>query len=303
MFAEKTYREKRSMFKKFYKYIDPNLPVTELKSSMVMDYLLRQKEQRSGYAANKDRKNLIAAWNWGMMYMNPVLPPINPCKVRKLPEVRSPRYIPSAEDFWKVYNVAEGQDRVMLLTFLHTAGRRGEIFRLKKSDLDFEQNRVRLWTRKRAGGNMESNWLPMTMELKEALLWWLQSRPIKDSPYVFLCLDKYNFCSEQYGQRFKYRQNLMPRLCEKAGVKKFGFHSIRHLSSTILFAKGHSLGVIQAILRHENPLTTTKYLKSLGIENVREALQDLSIPKSKIVKFEPKIIDGSETNGIQGCRH
>ena len=109
-----------------------------------------------GYAANKDRKNLIAAWNWGKMYMNPVLPSHNPCIVRKLPEVKNPRYVPPISDFWKIYNLLpEGQDKVMLLTFLHTAARRAEIFRLKISDLDFDNNRIRLSTRKRTGGNLE----------------------------------------------------------------------------------------------------------------------------------------------------
>jgi hypothetical protein len=118
-----TSKEKLSKFKKFFKHVDPTLPVSELTSAMVMDYLLKQKEKRSGYAANKNRKNLIAAWNWGMMYMNPVLPSPNPCIVKKLPEVRNPRYVPSAEDFWKVYNMTEGQDRVLLLTFPAHSGK------------------------------------------------------------------------------------------------------------------------------------------------------------------------------------
>ena len=44
MFAEKTYKEKRSMFRNFFKHIEPTLPVSELKAAMVMDYLLKQKE-------------------------------------------------------------------------------------------------------------------------------------------------------------------------------------------------------------------------------------------------------------------
>ena len=114
MYVTKTYKEKKCMFRNFFKHVDPTLPVSELTSAMVMDYLLKQKEKRSGYSTNKDRKNLIAAWNWGMMYMNPVLPSPNPCMVKKMPEVRNPRYVPPAEEFWKVYNLAEGQDRVLL---------------------------------------------------------------------------------------------------------------------------------------------------------------------------------------------
>jgi len=36
------------------------------------------------------------------------------------------------------------------------------------------------------------------------------------------------------------------------------------------------MSVIQTILRHKRPTTTNRYLKSLGLENVREALEQLS---------------------------
>ena len=72
----------------------------------------------------------------------------------------------------------------------------------------------------------------------------------------------------------------MQRLCENAKVKPFGFHAIRHLSASMLFNLGYDLGVIQAILRHRSPSTTERYLKSIGMERVRDALESLS-PKSE----------------------
>lgn len=54
----------------------------------------------------------------------------------------------------------------MLITFLHLAGWKGETFRLKWSDVDWESDRIRLWTRKREGGNKIYDWLPMPQELK-----------------------------------------------------------------------------------------------------------------------------------------
>jgi integrase len=54
-----------------------------------------------------------------------------------------------------VVKVAEGQARVLLLTFLHTAGRRSEVYRLTWSDVDFFQRQLRLTTRKRQDGSME----------------------------------------------------------------------------------------------------------------------------------------------------
>jgi len=65
-FTDKTYDEKRSMFRRFFEVVSPTLPVSKLKPANVLAYTIKQKEDRSGYAANKDRKNLVAAWNWGM---------------------------------------------------------------------------------------------------------------------------------------------------------------------------------------------------------------------------------------------
>jgi len=290
-FAKSTYEEKRSMFRMLFKEVDPTLPVSDLTPARVQAYVTKQKELRSGYAANKDRKNLVAAWNWGMKYMDPQLPGPNPCKVEKMPEVRTPRYVPPEEDFWKVLNQAEGQDQVMLLAFLHLAARRKEVFRLKWEDIDFDNRRIRLWTKKRMGGNLECDWLPLTEELKEALLWWRGTMPVKGQPYVFLCLDKKPFCRDSYGKPFQYRIHFMKSLCELAGVKPFGFHAIRHLSASTLYREGYDVAVMQKILRHKNPNTTVHYLRTLGIEDVRDALESLSsrLGNGVVLPFRPRL--------------
>ena len=287
-FSVKTYDEKRSMFRRLFRVFDPATPVSEFKPAHFMKYVLHQKDIRSGYAANKDRKNAVAGWNWGMKYMDPPLPGPNPCLVDRMPEIRNPRYVPPEEDFWKVYAKTEGQDQVMLLAFLHLAGRRGEIFRITWSDVDFGNNRVRLWTRKRIDGTFEYDWLPMTLELRTSLRWWWENRPLKDQPNVFLSLDKKKCNRTNYGQPFKYRQYFMGKICDDAKVKRFGFHSIRHLTASILYKLGYELGVIQAILRHRSPSTTERYLKSIGIERVREALEDLSREKAKVIDLKSK---------------
>ncbi len=276
-FTTKTYKEKVSIFKRFFKVVDPEMAVSDLKPADALAYIVKQKEERSGYAANKDRKNLVAAWNWGMKYRNPLLPGPNPCLVDRMPEIRTPRYVPPEEDFWKIYEVAEGQDKVMLLTFLHLAARRGEVFRMAWADVDFGNSRVRLWTRKRKDGAYEYDWLPMTKELRKSLRWWWEHRPIKDNPHVFLSLNEHPGQKENYGCPFVSNQKLMRRLCKKAGVAQFGFHAIRHLSSSILYELGYQVREIQPILRHKSPRTTELYLKRLGLDDVRKTLESLPV--------------------------
>jgi integrase len=284
-FSDGTYNEKKTMFRSFFKEVKPGLPVTALKPAKVLAYVTKQKEARSGYAANKDRKNLVAAWNWGMKYMDPLLQAPNPCMVDRMPEIRQPRYIPPEDDFWKVYDTAEGQDKVLLLAFLHLAPRRGEIFKLTWDDVDFINSRIRLKTQKRRDGTLEYDWLPMTGELRKALRWWWENRPIKESKYVFLCLEENHTAREFYGKPFKFRLKFMWRICERAGVRHFGFHAIRHLSASLLYNLGYEVAVIQMILRHKNPTTTEGYLRSLGLEKVRAALENLPHQKGKVLSF------------------
>jgi integrase len=259
--VEKTYKEEKiPAFKRLLKKLNPEMTIGKLTPRDCLDFLTIQAKTRSGNAANKDRKNLSAAWNWGIKYMN--LSKDNPFKtVTPFPSDSCPRYVPPEEDFWTVYTIAIDEQKVLLLTFLHTAARRGEVFRLKWDDIDFARSLVRLGTRKRMGGALEYDFIPMTQELKDVL-----SEKKKNTESTYL------FCDE-YGQPYKHRQHLLRRLCRRANVKKFGFHAIRHLSASILAHEGIDIPTIQYILRHKNLHTTSRYLHKLGItENVMDSV-------------------------------
>lgn len=271
-FASKTWKEKKAVFKRFLKVIGGDVPANDLNPGMVLSYLQKEYKTRPGYTVNCDRKNLIAAWNWGIKYMG--IPSPNPCFVDRFPEVRINRYVPSEKDFWKVYDMSESkQDEIMLLTYLHLAARRSEIFKLQWQDIDFSESRVRLFTRKRKDGTLESDWLPLTDDLYNALL---EHKQNSLSPWVFP-----NLKTEiPYDQRNKW----LPRLCDKAKVKKFGLHAIRHLTASILARNDVAMVDIQAILRHKKLATTERYIKRLN--SLRPALKLLPF-KTKSPSQEP----------------
>jgi len=295
--SSKTFQEKRSAFARFCSEMDisPDLPVEEIQTSQCKKFLSKQDVTRSGYAANKDRKNLATGWEWGRVNFEEEGWPLrkNPFReVKKYSEERSPRYVPPEEDFLKVYDLAEGQDRLLLLMFRHTAARRSELFKLTWAAVDFDNGLVRLSTRKRKNGTLEHNNLPMTSELQIALQDWKEQRSRMigvDKEHVFICLDRTAFCEEYYGKPFSVRQHFLKRLCERAGVKPFGFHGIRHLVATELYHMKFSVGEIQAVLRHKSPMTTTIYLHSLGLENVRNVLESALIGRmNDILRSENK---------------
>jgi integrase len=268
-FTPKVYNEKRFIFKRLFKSVDPEMPVSEIGPRLALSFLQKQAEERSGYAANKERKNLLAAWNWGIKYMGLASP--NPFLVDKFPEQRHNRYIPPEDDFWKVYNVAEDQDQVMLLAYLQLAARRSELFRLRWEDVDFGKGEIRLTTRKRMGGSLEEDWLPMLDELHLGLLHHKQS---SKGDWVFP--------DPETGAPYRCRQHWMKRLCNKAGICYFGLHAIRHLTASILANEGVPVIVIQAILRHKNSNTTQRYLHRLS--ELKTALGLLSQRKSRLVE-------------------
>ena len=262
----KTYKEKRACFRLLLQFIKPETSLESVKPGVLLDYLKFQAVARSGYAANKDRKNLVAAWNWGIKYMG--MPTPNPCLVDRFPENRSRRYVPSERDFWKACDHAEcDQDRVMLMAYLHTGARRAELFKLQWQDVDFGKGALTLGTRKRMDGSMKYDELPMTDELYNELL---RIRQGAGSRYVFP--------NPETGQAFVERNHWMPRLCRKAGVKAFGLHAIRHLTASILARSGIPAIDIQAILRHKKISTTERYLHRL--ESLRPALKVLEKKKA-----------------------
>lgn len=274
-FSSKTISEKKLAFKSLFKSLPPDMAVEKLTTANALEILRNIALTSSGYAANKARKNLAAAWEWGRKYY--ALPTINPFReVEKFPADQKPRYVPPEADFWKVYQAASSVDRVFLLFMLHTGARRSEVFRLQWSDVDFTGRKIRLGTRKTAHGGMEYAWVPMTSELREVL-----------GTHKIVSTSKYVFTSQKTGLPYTARQHMMEQLCNKAKVPVFGFHAIRHLSATILANEGMPIPVVQSLLRHHNPNTTSRYIKSLGIQP--EKLDRIFTKRrgSKVLPFEP----------------
>ena len=305
-FVKKTFQEKHFAFKQLSRldFIKPDTTVYEITPAAASKLFQFIKINRSGNCANKVRKNLGRAWAWGADTWRRAWPEgPNPfLTVPKMPEERTARYVPSLNDFWKVHAAADNlQDRTMLITFIQTGARRGEVFKMKISDLDFSEETVRLWTRKRAGGSMEYDIIPMTKTLKSALLEWISVRiavPGVEMDHVFICLDDNPFTRKYYKKPFTERRHLMKKLCERADVKYFGFHAIRHLTAVQLYEQKVPVKDIQLILRHRSATTTDRYLKSLGLiqEKSRAALNRIGSRPGQIIDLEgqKKIKKGPE---------
>jgi integrase len=261
-YSRQTYEEKRLVFRELLSSIHPDTPVVEIERSQIREHLNRIFDNGTGYGANKRRKNLVAAWNWAAANITG-FPSYNPCLVQRYPEVRTPRYVPSEEDFWQVYDTEENPaDKALLLAYLHTGARKSELFRLRWAEVDLNRRRLQLGTRKRRGGVLEYDWLPITNELAAELQALAETA---EGEWVF---------PGPGGNSFTARRKWLIGLCKRAGVKQFGFHGIRHLTASILVAADVPLVDVQTVLRHKSISTTERYIHRL--RSVRNSLDVLN---------------------------
>ena len=187
-------------------------------------------------------------------------------KVKPFAFEKKDRYVPPEEDMIKVLQQAKGQDLIMLLALYYTGARRGEIFRLTWADLDLDDGKIRLTDHKAGNGQQRVRWLQMHPELIKALDWWKEARPCRVDN-VFMQVH----CDGAMGEPFRQRRHFMKELCERAGVKPFGFHAIRHKSAAITFVSS-GLNAAQVLMGHYRATTTDTYTKSAGLYTDQSAI-------------------------------
>ena len=259
----KTWIEKQLVMRDFFAFCGKEGHIRapeEITPAKAYAFLAGIRDSRSGSVANKYRKNLAAAWTWGMGFVDAFPQALNPfTRVKAFPVQRQDRYVPPEEDVIAVLRQAQGQDLVFLLTLYFTGARRGEVFRLNWADVDLAGGKIRLKDRKAGTGQERVRWLQMHPELVKALSWWHRARPCQvDNVFMQTQSDAY------MGQPYRQRMHFMDTLCARAGVKPFGFHAIRHKSAAITFGAG-GLNAAQALMGHNRATTTDGYIKSAGL--------------------------------------
>jgi integrase len=154
---------------------------------------------------------------------------------------------------------AEGEDRQLIQILVHTLARIDEILRLTWEDVNFEQRWIRLWTRKRQDGTLESDELHMNRDLYQVLksLWHKRTR----GTFVFI--------NPRTGIRYLRRPKLMRKLCRIAGIPHYGFHGLRRGVATLLQDK-EKVGTktVSGLLRHKRVSTTEQYLFVMPADQV-----------------------------------
>jgi integrase len=148
--------------------------------------------------------------------------------------------------------------RPLIICLLDTGARRGETFKLKFADLDFEN---RLITYQALNTKMlKTRQVAMTNRIYVELLKLWEDSDKTENSFVF---------------GFKCVKAAFENACKDAGIetgRPFGItlHSLRHTAATRLVKGQMPIQMVGRILSHQNPQTTYRYLTA-NDETLRQA--------------------------------
>ena len=142
--SAKTYCEKRSALERFLAHVGDVEP-EDVTPPDILKLLNQRAREVSNNAANKDRKNIKAFYRWLARHYGILHDPTAPIE-NKAHQKKGRRLLP-IEDVFKVIMAAPMPERAMVAACWHTAGRKGEILRLRwDEDVNLEHRWIRLGT-------------------------------------------------------------------------------------------------------------------------------------------------------------
>jgi len=161
---------------------------------------------------------------------------------------------------------------------LYTGMRRGEIFRLKWDDIDFEHGFI--YIRNPKGGTNQK--IPLNSHTKEILL----SHPKTESPYVF---------PGKNGGPRKDIKRAADHIRQMAELPKDfrPLHGLRHVFASLLASSGQvDMYTLQKLLTHKSPQMTQRYAH-LRDETLKSAsnLIDKLVEENQEIQYDAKIIN------------
>jgi len=214
------------------------------------------------------RKCLVTAYDWLQISCTPP-------KITWLKCPPPPTNYLSADECAVLLSSANGLVHETILLALRTGMRQGEIRGLQWQSINW-QNRIitvrhSLNDRTKELESPKSNrerHIPMDIDVYEMFY-----RRRKESGYVFLNPDNGPFDSQRLIRQLE-------KVRERANLRSFGWHTLRHTFATQLATKGAPLHVVQMLLGHSTITMTMRYAH-VAPSTLRSAI-DLLNPKTAL---------------------
>jgi integrase len=166
---------------------------------------------------------------------------------------------------------------------LFTGMRRGELFRLKWKDIDYEREFIHI--RDPKGGPDQK--IPLNQAVRELL----NSHPKSDSAFVF---------PGRHGKQRKDIKHQVNRIKEAAGLPEDfrALHGLRHVYASMLASSGQvDMYTLQKLLTHKSPQMTQRYahLRDEALKSASNLAGDLINGAAK-AKGKNKIVSLNKDN-------
>lgn len=270
----------------------------------------KQRRSREGVTPatiNRQMNDLRACLNkaveWGALEQSP-LDKVKPCKVDSNPKVRylSPTEEQSLRDAldnrdakmkaaresaneWRAergYTLHGSLDgsafadhlKPAVLISLNTGLRRGELLKLKWNNVNLEQRTLTVEAQTAKAG--KTRHIPLNSEALALFRAWKDHQP-GQKPNV---KSVYVFCDED-GQPFGDMRTSWEGLLERAKIKNFRWHDLRHTFASNLVIAGVDLNKVRALLGHSDYKMTLRYAH-LAPDHMQDAVDKLD-PANRIV--------------------
>lgn len=260
----KTNKGFKTSFKFFINHFG-NIPLSEITSLKIEEYLQKRIHNSSLYAARRDYINLSSSFTKavrdGYLQTNPF---------SKIKRIRIPERLPlfySDQDIEKLITSINNNDlRDLILFDLNTGLRFGEVASLEWNQINFENKLLIL-----------SNRDFITKSKK------IRAVPLNQTAFGILEKRKENSSSNII---FTYRGTklnentfswTMKKQIKKAGINiNLNFHSLRHTFASRLVQKGVSIYIVSKLLGHAD-IKTTQIYAHLRAEDLQNSVRLLDL--------------------------
>lgn len=241
-----------------------NRPLCDLARGEVQDFINLKRREDYSPKTLRHFRNLLGKVFGAAMSRDFMA--TNPARGLEMPtmEKRRQSRVLTLQEIADLLKAFDEQLRAIFLLGLLPGLRIGEILGLQVSDLDLE-GRFFYVRRNVYRGHVQSapktpageRWVPIASSVLSALDAWLHVRH-DDFEWLFP-----NEAGKPYYERNLLRRKLWP-VCDRLGISRFGWHSLRHTFSTYGGNSGVPLPVLQYLLGHASVETTMLYTHPLG---------------------------------------
>jgi site-specific recombinase XerD len=260
-YSDATAKTYLSQFQLFMRFYSPHLP-SELAESEIRNYLLYlvEKKKVSRSSQNQAINAIKFFYEVVLKQERKVYYLERPMKEFRLPAVLSQQEILS------LFEATDNLKHRCMLMLTYSAGlRRGELLRLRMSDVDFDRGVVFV----KGGKGRKDRQSILAQKLIPFLRQYLdEHRP------------KYWLFEGERGKQYSARSvhQILVNAKAKAGLKKeASLHTLRHSFATHLLEAGTSTRYIQELLGHESPNTTEIYthVTRFALDKLRSPLDEM----------------------------